>query len=329
MPNPTASDVHVNVPLTNISIAWIQQQDAFVATQVFPNIPVAKQSDRYFTYDRADFYRNEAELRAPGTESAGGGFRIDNTPTYYCDVFALHKDIDDQIRANADSVISMDRDATMYLTQQLLIKRDSLWASTFFTTSVWTGGYGADQTGVAGAPGANQFKQWDQAGSTPIEDLRKARITIAGKTGYRPNTLVIGAQVWRVLQDHPEFLDRIKYTQRGMVTTDLLAAVLELDKVVVAYGVQNAAVEGQTESTDFIFGKRALLAYSAPAPSLMTPSAGYTFSWTGYVGAGPMGNRMSTFRMDHLKSDRVEAEMAFDLKVVAPELGVLFNSAVA
>jgi len=328
MPNPTASDVHVNVPLTNISIAWIQQQDAFVATQVFPNVPVAQQSNRYFTYQRDDFFRTEASLRAPGTESSGSGFRIDNTPNYYANVYAVHKDIDDQIRANQDSVLSMDRDATIWASQQMLIKRDALWASTYFTTSVWTGGSGADQTGVAGVPGANQFKQWDQAGSTPIEDIRNQRILVAGKTGYRPNKLVLGANVWRVLQDHPEFLDRIKYTQRGMVTTDLLAAVLELDQVVVAYSVQSTNVETQTEATSFIFGKQALLAYSAPAPSLMTPSAGYTFSWTGYVGAGPMGNRISTFRMEHLKSDRVEAEMAFDMKVIAPELGVFFTSAV-
>lgn len=330
MPNPTASDVHVNVPLTNVSIAWIQQQDAFVATQVFPNVPVAQQSNRYYTYQRDDWFRSEAQLRAPGTESAGSGFRIDNTPTYYCDVFAVHKDIDDQIRSNADSMVAMDRDATMWTTQQLLVKRDALWASTFFTTGVWTGATGGtDLTGVAGVPGANQFKQWDQAGSTPIEDIRKERIAVAGKTAQRPNVLVLGAHVWRVLQDHPEFLDRIKYTQKGLVTTDLLATVLELDKVVVAYGVQSTNIEGQTEASSFIFGKHALLAYAAPAPSLMTPTAGYTFSWTGYVGAGPMGNRISTFRMDALKSDRVEGEMAFDMKVVAPELGVFYSGAVA
>lgn len=330
MPNPTASDVHVNVPLTNISIAWLQQQDMFVAPQVFPNVPVSNQSNRYFTYQRDDWYRTEADVRAPGTESAGSGWRLDNTPTYYAEVYAVHKDVDDQIRANQDSVISMDRDSTLWVTQQLAIKRDKLWAAKYFTTGLWTGpSGGTDLTGVAGAPGANQFKQWDASGSTPIEDIRLQRITVAGKTGYRPNILVLGAHVWRVLQDHPEFLDRIKYTQKGLVTTDLLATVLELDKVVVAYGVESTNKEGQTEASSFIFGKNALLAYAPPAPSLMTPSAGYTFSWTGYVGAGVMGNRISTMRMDHLKSDRVEGEMAFDMKVVAPELGVFYSGAVA
>ena len=48
MPNPTRGDVHVNKPLTNISIAYMQMAENFIADKVFPNISVAKQSDRYF-----------------------------------------------------------------------------------------------------------------------------------------------------------------------------------------------------------------------------------------------------------------------------------------
>jgi hypothetical protein len=61
----------------------------------------------------------------------------------------------------------------------------------------------------------------------------------------------------------------------------------------------------------------------------MTPSAGYTFSWSGYLGAGPAGQRMSRFRMQQLRADRVEGEMAYDMKVVAPELAAFFNNTVA
>ena len=36
---PSRSDVHVDGPLGNISVAFLQSQDAFVADTVFPNIP--------------------------------------------------------------------------------------------------------------------------------------------------------------------------------------------------------------------------------------------------------------------------------------------------
>jgi hypothetical protein len=36
MAQPTQSDVHVNVPLTTISIAYFQEADAFVGEPCFP-----------------------------------------------------------------------------------------------------------------------------------------------------------------------------------------------------------------------------------------------------------------------------------------------------
>ena len=47
----------------------------------------------------------------------------------------------------------------------------------------------------------------------------------------------------------------------------------------------------------------------------MTPSAGYTFNWTGMIGStGGAGLRIKTFRMEHLASDRVEIDAAFDMR---------------
>src|SRR3989304_1871939 len=100
---PTSSDVHVNAPLTNISVAYLQAAENYISDKVFPVVPVAKQSDRFFKYGKDDWFRDDARERAPATESAGGGFTLDNTPNYYARVFAFHKDVDDQLRANADA----------------------------------------------------------------------------------------------------------------------------------------------------------------------------------------------------------------------------------
>lgn len=319
MPNPSRSDVHVNQPLTQISIAYIQNQTNFIADKVFPNIPVMKQADRYFTYDKADWNRSEAQKRAPGTESVGGGFRIDNTPTYFSEVYAVHKDIDDQIRQNADSPIDMDRDATEYVTQQLMIKREEVWASKYFTTGVWT----------TQKQGTTNFTKWDSSSSTPVEDITTQGITIAQETGYKPNTLVLSPFVFNTLKNNGDVLDRIKYTQKGVVTTDILANLFEVDRVVVAMGIKNTAAEGATNVSTFIVSnKAALLIYANPRPSILTPSGGYTFSWTGLVGAGVAGTRIKRFRMEQLESDRVEGESAFDLKLVGADLGCYFYDAI-
>ena len=65
MAQPTPSDVHVDAILTNISVAYIQDQNYFIANKVFPSIPVEKQSDKYFKYTKGDWFRDEAAVRAP------------------------------------------------------------------------------------------------------------------------------------------------------------------------------------------------------------------------------------------------------------------------
>lgn len=332
MPLPSSSDVHVNAPLTNISIAYMQNAQNFVATRVFPNIPVAKQADRYYTYDRGDFNRDQARVRAPGTESAGSGYRLDNTPTYFADVYAIHKDIPDQVRANADSVLNPDREATEWVTQQLLIRREKQWVSKYFTGGVWTNDY----DGVASSPGANEVIQWsDTTSGDPIGNIRSAKTTVLQSTGFMPNTLVVGQEVMDALVDHPDIVDRIKYSggvsngNPAVVNEQSLAALFGLDRIIVSRAIENTAAEDATNVHAFIGGKKALLTYAAPTPGIMTPSAGYSFSWTGFLGAGGEGNRIKRFRMEHLSSDRVEGEIAFDCKLVSADLGAYWDAIVA
>lgn len=326
---PTPGDVHVNRPLTNVSVAFAQSAEGFVADKVFPNIPVAKQSDLYWKIDRTFWNRSEMEKRAPATESKGIGWEQSTDP-YYAHVYALHHDIEDERRANADEEFRDDADATNLLMGQALLKREKVWAATYFIPGLWTAG---DVDGVAGAPGSGQVKQWNDAASTPIEDIRAARTTAKLATGMRPNTLVLGSQVVDALYDHPDIIDRVKYGQTPGNPADITLRDLELlfkiNRIFVMDAIENTAAEGATESNAFIGGKKALLCFVPPAAGKRVASAGYTFSWTGFVGAGNMGQRISKFRMQHLKSDRIEIEMAFDQKVVSTDLGYFFDTIVA
>ena len=329
MPNPTSGDVHVNAPLTNISVAYIQDASRFVASRVFPVVPVNRQSDRYYTYDRGDFNRDEMKRRAPGTESVGGGYDLDAAETYYCDVWAYHKDVPDQVRGNQDAPIESDRDATLFVTQKGLIRREKAFAEGFFTSGVW----GTDMGGVSATPTSGEFLQWNDANADPVGDIRAAKRDIAEGTGFEANVMVLGRPVYDALVDHPDIIDRVKYGQTpgkaATVTRDALAALFEVDEVLVMNAVENAATEGQAESTAFIGGKKALLCHRAEVPGLLTPSAGYTFAWKGLDGAGEEGARIKRFRMEHLAAERIEIEMAFDLKLIGADLGTFFDAAVA
>lgn len=317
MPLPTASDVHVDRPLTNISVAYLQSMEDFVADKVFPVVPVQKQSDRYFVYDKSYWFRSEAQKRAPSTESAGGGWKVDSTPSYFADVWAVHKDIDDQIRANADQPLDMDRDSTEYVTRQLVLRREKEFASKYFTTGIWTG----STSGGDIAPAT----KWDAASSDPVDDIEEQKEATRQKTGFKPNKLVLTPNVFRALKSNASILDRIKYTQRGIVTEDILAALFGVEQVLVANATNNQAAEGASTDMQFIFGADgALLVYAAPRPSILQPSGGYIFGWSGFLGS-VAGWRIKRFRLDVIASDRVEGEAAFAMKQVAADVGVFFN----
>lgn len=328
MPNPTQSDVHVDRPLTNISVAFMQDASDFIADRVFLTLPVAKQSDQYFLYNRGDFNRDEMQLRAPGTQSAGGGYRI-STATYFCPVNAFHKDIDDQVRANADTPLQLNREATEYVTQKFLIKREKDFVAAAFAASIWD----TDVIGTAAAPGAGEVLNWSDAASTPVEDIRGYRTTMKQLSGFRPNVLTLSTDVWDTLLDHPDVLDRIKYGQTApgpaIANRVTLAALFELDEILVLDSIENTDPESAPagETSAFISGaESALLSYRPARPGIMTPASGYTFGWTGYLGASAAGSRIKSFRFEAIASDRIEIEAAYSHEVVATELGVMFTT---
>lgn len=318
MPQPTRGDVHVSRALTNVSVAYLQQADDFVAGKVFPSVPVINQSDQYFVFDSADFRRNNAKPRAPGTESAGGGFDVD-TATYTAEVYAMHKDVADQIRANSDPAIDMDRSASEFVMQQLLIQKEINWVASFFATSIW----GTDVVG-----GTN-FTVWDDGASDPESDIDTGKASIKQKTGLTANTLVVSYEVHQALKRHPIVTDRFKHTSSQSITTDLLATFFEVERYIIAgASYTSSQEEAAAEVNAFIAGKHALLAYVAPSPGLMVPSAGYTFVWSAFSGANG-GVRTKRFRMEPLESDRVEGEFAYDQKAVLASAGYFFSGAVS
>ncbi len=316
MAQPTTSSVHVDRVLTNVSIAYIQSQDNFIATKVFPNIPVDKRSNVYFTYTKNDWFRDEAQIRAPATESAGSGYGL-STASYSADVFAFHKDVDDQVRANSDAPLSPDMDATKFVTSRMLLRQEIQWVTDYFTTNVW----GTDSTPT------NLWSNYST--SDPIEDIEAAKQTILTNTGFMPNTLVLGYPVWRQLKNHPDFVDRVKYTSSDNISTAIIAKLFELDNIYVAKAVKATNLENETAAYSLTHGKSALLAYVNPSPGLLAPSAGYTFSWTGVSDGFGLNVGVSRIPMPWIKSDRIEAQMAWDNKVVATDLGYFFSNAVS
>lgn len=323
---PTINEVHINRPLTEMMVKYMQDQGAFIADQVFPMCPVQFRSNKYFKVPKDAWFKAGAVERAPGTESAGINYHL-TTDDYVAKVIAAHFDLDDQTRANIDSVLQNDLMAMQFVAQNLLISREREFLATFLQPGVWSG---------ANATGATVNQDYDVIGNgagswgdplgDPIKDIRAAQTYVEGKTGLEPRTLTVTKDVHNALINNRSIIERIKYTQRGVLTEDLLASMLNVDKYLVAKAVLNTAQTGREAEMGYMASNGALLSFATPTPSLNSASAGMIFPWVGYLGAGAYGNVMSQIPMPWLKSTRYEGEMAYAMKLVAPDLGVYFTN---
>ena len=315
---PTAGDVHVNGPLSNFSQKYMNDESTFVSLDAMPNAPSQHQSDLYYEFPKGEWFRDNAQIRADGTESAGGGFPLSTTP-YYANVYAWHKDVTDRQRANADNQVRLEQSASQFCAHKLMIRRERAFAAAFYGASIWT----TDEGGTA---------NWTNASTPtdPVTDIDVGKDTVQLLTGKRPNKMICTLATWTALKSNDEILSRITGGATGaapaQVQKQLITQLFELDEIHVMGSVYNAAVEGIADAMTFIAaGDTALLYYAPDSVALDEPSAGVQFSWTGFTGATPSGQRVKRFRNEATESDRIECQMAFDYKVTAADLGYFFT----
>lgn len=313
---PTDTDVHIDVPLTQISVRY--QNPEYIGTSVFPRVQVTDRSDKFFIYDNSGgnskaWLRNDAKPRAVGGATARGGYEL-STGSYSVIQYGFEHPIPDEVRKNSDSPLAPDADAINFCMDKVAMAQEKIIAALVNTSGNWTTNVTLSGTG-----------QWsDYTNSNPFTDFKTARITIRQQVARPANTIQMGIQTFEALALHPELLDRVKYTgtseKPAMVTSQMMAALFMVDQVLVGGAVEETANEGATSSPSFIWGKHAWIGFVAPSPALATPSAGYIFS---------MGVLADRYREDWNKADVVRCLEDFDAKAVAAGAGYRLINAVA
>ena len=326
MPLLTPSSVHIDQPLSNLTLAYVQEQTNFVADKVFPVVGVQRQSDKFYVYDRAGMNRSgNVKKLAPRTEVNRIGMAISND-SYYADVYGIGMDFDEQTLANEDAMLEIRSAGAQTLVNQVLIEREEQFATSFFSSGIW----GIDNTPT---------NLWsDYTLSTPLTDVTAARRAMQLRSGgFKPNTMVIGKEVRDILVNHPDVLARLNggatVTNTALITDAKLAEIFEVENFYVMEAVKNGAVEGLAEANAFIGGKNALLVHTPSTAGLMTPAAGINFAWNSIEGVSNLGITVESFTDDALKrkgvAEEIQVKMAYDMKVVGPDLGYFFSEVVA
>lgn len=318
---PGSNDVHVDALLTNMSIGY--KNPAYIAEQIFPMVLVNKRSDIVPKYTQSDWFRRRAKKLGEREPAPVGGYSVSTSDTYYCDEIGAGHFIGDARRANTDMPFEADRDGVNWVVDGILLEKEYNFVTDFWKTGVWT----TDKTGGA------DFTKWSTyATSTPVQNIRQYKRIVRRLIGMEPNTLVLGDLVFDTLCDHPDFLDRIKYSgdanSPAVVTPQAMAQVLGVERILVGLSQYTATLEGVAEASVVytpMWDDDALLLYVPRSPSLFNPAAGYTFNWRTAFGGPRYVKRRRDPESD--KGDLIEAYEYYDQKVTAAGAGLFMADA--
>jgi len=322
-----------HIYLTNLALAYFQAPGNYVSKRIFPIVPVPLSTANFYEFDKGDLARDNVS-RKPEFGQVTPAVFGKRDRVYECRVDQVITGIDlisalDFQRTNVPGAIDPRRAKMRFIAEQLNIHLDAVWAEKYFNAASWTNVY----TGVAVTPGANQFWQFDNANSEPVEFFNKLSIDMLRNGLREPNKICMGVEVFGALQNNASILERIKYqgseANPADVTANVLAQLFHVDEVVVAKSVVNKAPMGATDDLHFICNpKSLLLTYTTNAPAIDEPSAGYTFAWD------MLGNGQYLAVQQYLGEPAVHTEfaeglMCTDPRVTAPDLGVFLQSAVS
>jgi len=301
-------DVVVDPALSNVSIKYMN--DTFIADQIFPIVKVSKQTGKYYVYDKSNLRIDKTD-RAAGSGANEVDFGL-SLQTFACDDHALKGFVADEIQDQADAALNPLIDETEMLTEKMLLDRESKLAAILADTAILT-----QNTTLSGT------SQWsDYSNSDPIGDVRTARTTVHQNTFRKPNTLILGKQVFDQLVEHPQIIERVKYSQLGIITEEILARLFQVEKVVVGEAGKNTANEGQTDSMSYVWGKHAVIAFVAPQVRLKQLTLGYTFTYA--------MRQVKRWRDEDREGTYVRiGQDNYVQKVVAATAGYLIKNAVA
>jgi hypothetical protein len=259
----------INPVLTSIAIAY--RNPSLIADQVFPRVPVAKESFKYLRHAIGDGITipntmvgrrgRPAEVEFSATEQS------ESVGSYGLEFSVPYDDIDNA----KDPALNYDplARATEFTSDLVALDREQRAANVVFNPASYAAANVVTLTGAG---------QWSDPASDPVRTILMAMDAML----VRPNVAVFGRATATYLQMHPKVVAAVyagagNAAMGGIVGIDSLATLLGLQKIIIGEAHINAAKPGQTVSRARLWGKHAAFLYLNPQAM---PQMGVTFGLT-------------------------------------------------
>ena len=319
----------INVALSNYMKEF--KNNAFIGDAFAPKVPVERQSFQYVVWNRDDFRVPGSTLRAPGDRPSSTR-RSYSTAPYFAQSHALETAIPFESESYGLGLgFSTRKMATKQLANQIHLDREvrtvSLLTSSAFTNSV-------------ALTNPNQFDNYPATpetgtGSHPIVLIEDYKSLLRSQ-GVQDSEMVLAISdpVALVLRNHPDVIDRFKFTNAGGIITNEMLSQLFGVKVIIG----SAISLNQQNVPSWVWGNNCFLGYAQAAPTQDDISCAKTFVWAGGSDGmgqaipGPMntvdGYGVLEWIESHLSEKKYwqSVDWYYDLRATAPETGIAITN---
>jgi len=277
----------VDPVLTQFAFGYKNQ--SMIAEILLPRVDVDSEKGLYPKFGKESFqiYHSIRGLTAESPFIEIGS----STDDYILHEHSLNAAIDDREYQESNWPIGVEQKKLNALLGNLAVEKEYSVASSVNTAT----NYGAsNQKILDGTAGKKYWSVYSGADKgDPIGDINTAKERIRTMTGQYPNIMELSAIAFAVLKEHPDITDRIKYSQVGIVTVELLAALFDIPKIVIGRSIYS-------DGTTFydLWEDNAILAVAETG--IEVPCFGHVLNRRGYP-------RVTKYRLETRKSNVVNS----------------------
>lgn len=325
MPSPSSSLATLRPDLAasfqEFDLAMDRQ--GFIAGRVLPVLEVASQTGTFGKISIESLLQARDTKRAPGSGYNRQNYQF-TSATYACEEHGAEEPVDDRERVMYANYLAPEQLAAERARDVVLRNYEQRVSAAVFNATTWAGS--ALTTAIT--------NEWDDlANATPIDDVEAAIQKVYDNSGLRANALIIGWKVFRNLRNSSkagQIVDRIKYAglydpTSKAISEAVLAQVFDVEHVIVAGAVKNAANEGAAASLSPVWsGEYAMVCKVATSQDVREPCIGRTFHH-GADGSN-IGAVVESYRDETVRSTIVRGRMDTDELILYPEAGHLLSN---
>jgi hypothetical protein len=316
----------VDPVLTALAVGFRNPASTRIADQVLPRFPVGGEKFKWTEYPISEAFNvpdarvgrkgRVQQLEFSGTEmtSEVEDYGLDS-PVPYSDIQSA-----EAARAEKRSTFDPEAHAVAMLTDTVENIREVRVAQIVHNLAT----YAADKRVTLS--GTSQFS--DYANSDPIGIIKTG---MNSTLVYRPNTMVMGIDVWIKLSSHPKIVNAVKgnVTNSGIVSREEFLNLFRgegISELLIGEGWYNTAKPNQPVSLARSWGKHISLIHKNPMASV--EGGGITFGMTAQFG-GKIAGRIEDKDIGLQGGYRIRSGERVKELVIAKDVGYFIQNAVA